>query len=59
MLDAAVKTLEDAQTAGSVGEYEGQHPQSAADALRQAIDDYFSGRTPKFVVPELRDLIQK
>lgn len=39
VLDAAVKTLEDAQTAGSVGEYEGQHPQSAADALRQAIDD--------------------
>ena len=25
----------------------------------QAIDDFFSGRTPKFVVPELRDLIQK
>lgn len=28
-------------------------------ACAQAIDDYFSGRTPKFVVPELRDLIQK
>ena len=25
----------------------------------QAIDDYFSGRTPKFVVPELRDLLNK
>ena len=23
----------------------------------QAIDDYFSGRTPKFIVPELRDLV--
>ena len=28
-------------------------------ACAQAIDDFFSGRTPKFVVPELRDLIQK
>ena len=31
----------------------------AAGAGAQAIDDSFSGRTPKFVVPELRDLIQK
>ena len=26
-------------------------------ACAQAIDDYFSGRTPKFIVPELRALI--
>ena len=26
-------------------------------ACAQAIDDYFSGRTPKFIVPELRDLV--
>ena len=26
-------------------------------ACAQAIDDFFSGRTPKFIVPELRDLI--
>ena len=25
-------------------------------ACAQAVDDYFSGRTPKFIVPELRDL---
>ena len=31
----------------------------ATVACAQAIDDFFSGRTPKFVVPELRDLIQK
>ena len=24
-----------------------------------AIDDFFAGRTPKFVVPELRELIAK
>ena len=27
-------------------------------ACAEAIDDYFSGRTPKFIVPELRDLVQ-
>lgn len=27
-------------------------------ACAQAIDDFFSGRTPKFIVPELRDLVQ-
>lgn len=27
-------------------------------ACAQAIHDYFSGRTPKFVVPELRDLVE-
>lgn len=26
-------------------------------ACAQAIDDFFSGRTPKFIVPELRDLV--
>ena len=26
-------------------------------ACAQAIDDYFSGRTPKFIVPELRNLV--
>ena len=26
-------------------------------ACAQAIHDYFSGRTPKFVVPELRELV--
>lgn len=28
-------------------------------ACAQAIDDFFCGRTPKFVVPELRDLVEK
>ena len=23
----------------------------------QAVDDFFSGRVPKFIVPELRDLL--
>lgn len=27
-------------------------------ACAEAVDDFFSGRTPKFVVPELRDLMQ-
>ena len=27
-------------------------------ACAQAIDDYFSGRTPKFIVPELRDMVK-
>lgn len=28
-------------------------------ACAEAIDDYFSGREPKFIVPELRDLIRR
>ena len=27
-------------------------------ACAVAVDDYFSGRTPKFIVPELRDLVK-
>ena len=27
-------------------------------ACVEAIDDYFSGRTPKFIVPELRDMVK-
>ena len=27
-------------------------------ACAEAIDDYFSGRTPKFIVPELRDMVK-
>ena len=27
-------------------------------ACAQAIDDFFAGRTPKFIVPELRDLAE-
>ena len=50
--------MENVLTAPHIGGASKEASSRSSMACAQAIDDYFSGRTPKFVVPELRDLIQ-
>lgn len=51
--------MDDVLTAPHIGGATKEASSRSSVACAQAIDDFFSGRTPKFVVPELRDLIQK
>ena len=51
--------MDNVLTAPHIGGATKEASSRSSVACAQAIDDYFSGRTPKFVVPELRDLIQK
>ena len=50
--------MDNVLTAPHIGGATQEASSRSSVACAQAIDDYFSGRTPKFVVPELRDLIQ-
>ena len=52
-------SMDNVLTAPHIGGATQEASSRSSVACAQAIDDYFSGRTPKFVVPELRDLIQK
>ena len=51
--------MDNVLTAPHIGGATREASSRSSVACAQAIDDFFSGRTPKFVVPELRDLIQK
>ena len=51
--------MDNVPTAPHIGGATKEASSRSSVACAQAIDDFFSGRTPKFVVPELRDLIQK
>ena len=52
-------SMDNVLTAPHIGGATKEASSRSSVACAQAIDDFFSGRTPKFVVPELRDLIQK
>ena len=51
--------MDNVLTAPHIGGATKEASSRSSVACAQAIDDFFSGRTPNFVVPELRDLIQK
>ena len=51
--------MDNVLTAPHIGGATKEASSRSSVACAQAIDDFFSGRTPKFVVPELRDLIKK
>lgn len=51
--------MDNVLTAPHIGGATKEASSRSSVACAQAIDDYFSGRTPNFVVPELRDLIKK
>ena len=51
--------MDNVLTAPHIGGATKEASSRSSVACAQAIDDFFSGRTPIFVVPELRDLIQK
>ena len=51
--------MDNVLTAPHIGGATKEASSRSSVACAQAIDEFFSGRTPKFVVPELRDLIQK
>ena len=51
--------MDNVLTAPHIGGATKEASSRSSVACAQAIDDYFSGRTPKFVVPELRDLLNK
>lgn len=51
--------MDNVLTAPHIGGATKEASSRSSVACAQAIDDFFSGRTPKFVVPELRDLIQQ
>ena len=52
-------SMDNVLTAPHIGGATKEASSRSSVACAQAIDDYFSGRTPKFVVPELRDLLNK
>ena len=52
-------SMDNVLTAPHIGGATKEASSRSSVACAQAIDDFFSGRTSKFVVPELRDLIQK
>lgn len=51
--------MDNVLTAPHIGGATREASSRSSVACAQAIDDFFAGRTPKFVVPELRDLISK
>ena len=51
--------MENVLTAPHIGGATQEAASRSSLACTRAIDDFFSGRIPQFVVPELRDLIQK
>ena len=57
--DNPLVAMDNVLTAPHIGGATKEASSRSSVACAQAIDDFFSGRTPKFVVPELRDLITK
>ena len=57
--DNPLLAMDNVLTAPHIGGATREASSRSSLACAQAIDDFFSGRTPQFVVPELRDLIQK
>lgn len=51
--------MDNVLTAPHIGGATKEASSRSSVACAQAIDDFFSGRTPKFVVPELRDLLNQ
>lgn len=51
-------SMDNVLTAPHIGGATKEASSRSSLACAQAIDDFFSGRTPQFVVPELRDLIR-
>ena len=51
--------MDNVLTAPHIGGATKEASSRSSVACAEAIDDFFSGRTPKFVVPELRDLLKK
>ena len=58
-LENPLIAMDNVLTAPHIGGATKEASSRSSVSCAQAIDDFFSGRTPKFVVPELRDLIQK
>ena len=54
--DNPLLKMENVLTAPHIGGATKEASSRSSLACAQAIDDFFSGRTPKFIVPELRDL---
>ena len=51
--------MDNVLTAPHIGGATKEASSRSSVACAEAIDDFFSGRTPKFVVPELRDVLNK
>lgn len=51
--------MDNVLTAPHIGGATKEASSRSSVSCAQAIDDFFAGRTPKFVVPELRDMIRK
>ena len=49
--------MENVLTAPHIGGATKEAAARASVSCAEAIDDFFSGRTPKFVIPEMRDMI--
>ena len=56
-LSSPLLSMENVLVAPHIGGATKEASTRSSVACAQAIDDYFSGRTPKFIVPELRDLV--
>ena len=56
-LDNPLLHMENVLVAPHIGGATKEASTRSSVACAEAIDDFFSGRTPKFVVPELRDLL--
>ena len=51
--------MENVLTAPHIGGATKEASTRSSVACAKAIDDFFAGRTPRFIVPELRGLLQK
>ncbi len=56
-LDNPLLAMENVLVAPHIGGATKEASTRSSVACAEAVDDFFSGRTPKFIVPELRDLI--
>jgi len=56
-LDNPLLAMENVLVAPHIGGATKEASTRSSVACAEAIDDFFSGRTPKFIVPELRDMI--
>jgi len=56
--DNPLLKMENVLTAPHIGGITKEASARASVSCAQAIDDFFSGRTPKFIVPEIRDILE-